>query len=238
MRQRRLPAALLAGLLALPRPALAGTITTPAIVAGTAAATPACLQWMPVGLCFWLYCSWSGCRVRSSVKVGHWPLQTWGGVYPRTGWTTQAEEPKAAALNAQRAGDIVTRTAQPHVYVALSGVSYLHNDVTTILDNWVRVGRGGLVNRWVPSFSGQKVWPPGPLLEGEPRTGTWQMLVPRLEARCRVFGTNDLASAAGWGGGRVDVGGDYAWNLWRPYQCCQRRGQVFLGDVNWIAYPP
>ena len=370
MRQHRLLAALLAGLLAFPGPGSAGTITTPAIVAGTAAATPACIRWMPVGLCFWLYCSWSGCRVRTSVKVGHynpdlavaaynelggnpwaeiratlglaqqaaatgllgallpvplesagnrtegttghrdhknlvfretdaighplaslsgvaagvgllcqsqttplfpyfqsgldalawrqevpeifypaslipglrevghWPLQTWGGVYPRTGWTTQAEEPKAAALNVQRAGDIVTRAAQPHVYVALSGDSYLHNDVTTILDNWVRVGRGGLVNRWVPSFSGQKVWPPGPLLEGEPRTGTWQMLVPRLEASCRVFGTNDLASAAGWGGGRVDVGGDYAWNLWRPYQCCQRRGQVFLGDVNWIAYPP
>ena len=50
-------------------------------------------------------------------EMGTWPLQTWGGVYPRTGWTTQAEEPKAAAINAQRAGDIVTRTGQPHVYV-------------------------------------------------------------------------------------------------------------------------
>jgi len=34
-------------------------------------------------------------------EIGSWPLQTWGGVYPRTGWTTQAEEPKAAAINAQ-----------------------------------------------------------------------------------------------------------------------------------------
>ena len=46
-------------------------------------------------------------------EVGHWPLQTWGGLYPRTGWTTQAEEPKGAAINAQRAGDIVTRTGSP-----------------------------------------------------------------------------------------------------------------------------
>ena len=49
-------------------------------------------------------------------EIGTWPLQTWGGVYPRTGWTTQTEEPKAAAINAQRAGDIVTRNGQPHIY--------------------------------------------------------------------------------------------------------------------------
>ena len=45
-------------------------------------------------------------------ELGQWPLHTWGGVYPRTGWTTQAEEPKAAAINAQRAGDIVTLDLQ------------------------------------------------------------------------------------------------------------------------------
>ena len=56
-------------------------------------------------------------------EIGTWPLQTWGGVYPRTGWTTQAEEPKAAAINAQRAGDIVTRTGQPHIYVPITGGS-------------------------------------------------------------------------------------------------------------------
>jgi hypothetical protein len=40
-------------------------------------------------------------------EIGTWLLQTWGSVHPRTGWTTQAEESKAAAINAQRAGDIV-----------------------------------------------------------------------------------------------------------------------------------
>jgi hypothetical protein len=53
-----------------------------------------------------------------------------------------------------------------------------------------------------------------------------------------VFGTNDLVGLAGWGGGRVDAAGDYVWNLWRPYQCCSRRGQWFLFDINWISYPP
>ena len=317
----------------------AGTITTPQIVSKTAAATFACMQWSPIGLCFWLDCSLFGCNVRSTLKIGHynpdlvvssynelggnpwleirntlglaqktaangllgallpvpigsagnrtegsvnnrdhknllfretdaighpqrifsgflpglicdsqtrpfipyfqsgidalawrqeipeifypasfipglrelghWPLQTWGGVFPRTGWTTQSEEPKAAALNAQRAGDIVTRTGQPHIYLPVTG----------------------------SSSRNQRVWPPGPLIETDPRTGTWQMLLPRTDNDCQVFGTNDLLSLTGWGAGRVDAGGDYVWNLWRPYQCCRRRGQFFLFDVNWATYP-
>jgi integrating conjugative element protein (TIGR03756 family) len=142
-------------------------------------------------------------------ELGTWPLQTWGGVYPRTGWTTQAEEPKAAALNAQRAGDIVTRTRQPHVYIPVTA-----------------------------SSSSLKVWPPGPLIEKDSSTGTWQMLVPKPEPTCDVFGTNDLASVAGWGGGRVDSEGDYVWNLWRPYQCCTSEGQLFLFSIDWMSYPP
>jgi integrating conjugative element protein (TIGR03756 family) len=93
-------------------------------------------------------------------EIGAWPLQTWGGVYPRTGWTVQAEEPKAAAINAQRAGDIVTRTVQTHLYLP-------------IFDS---------------SSSDQKVWPPGPLKETDHRTGTWQMLLPVAESSCGVFG--------------------------------------------------
>lgn len=320
----------------------AADISTAEIVAQTTEAALACMQWMPTGVCFWLRCSYSGCRVRTSVKIGQynpdfvvsaynelgenpwsdvrsilgsaqrsaasgelgwlgnvpvdsagnrtegsstpqqhknlvyretdaighplssivglvsslgyscasqttsfvpyfqsaldalawrqdipevlypeswapgmrevgtWPLQTWGGVYPRTGWTTQAEEPKAAALNAQRAGDIVTRSAQPHVYLPLSA----------------------------PSASNQRVWPPGELIETDASTGTWQMLAPQAETSCAVFGSNDLASAAGWGGGRVDPEGDYVWTLWRPYQCCRRRGQLFLYSIDWTEYPP
>ena len=318
----------------------AGLTTTPQIIAQTTSGALTCMHWMPIGMCFWLYCSLSGCRVRTSLKVGHynpdlvvsaynelggnpwaeiratlglaqktaatgllgsllpvpidnagnrtegsseqrdhknllfretdaighpmnaltgvvsgtgllcqsqttpffpyflsgldalswrqevpeifypaswipglreigtWPVQTWGSVYPRTGWTTQAEEPKAAALNAQRAGDIVTRTGQPHVYVPVTS-----------------------------SSGSMKVWSPGPLMEKDRSTGTWQMLLPLSESSCNVFGTNDLASLAGWGGGRVDSEGDYVWNLWRPYKCCERRGQWFLFDIDWIAYP-
>ena len=370
MRASGCRALLLAVILLVPVAGTGGTITTPGIVAGTTAAALSCMRWMPIGLCFWLHCSWSGCRVRTSLKIGHfnpdlvvssynelggnpwveiratlglaqraaatgllgallpvplesvgnrtegsgdkrdhknlifreadaighplaslsgiaagvgmlcqsqtapflpyfqsgldalawrqevpeifypasllpglreigsWPLQTWGSVHPRTGWTTQSEEPKAAAINAQRAGDILTRGGQPHVYVSLSGDAYMHNDIITLIDDWVDDGIGGMTSQWFPSFSGQRVWPPGPLVERDQRTGTWQMLVPHAESSCNLFGTDDRASPAGWGGGRVDSEGDYAWNLWRPYKCCRRRGQWFLFDIDWFSYPP
>src|SRR5690606_10498638 len=114
------------------------------------------------------------------------------------------------ALNAQRAGDIVTRLEQPHVYVPLTASGSLD----------------------------QQVWPPGPLAETDPTTGTWQMLLPVADSGCEVFGVNDLASVSGWGGGRVDPEGDYVWNLWRPYQCCERAGEVFLLSIDWLPYPP
>lgn len=317
----------------------AATVTTPSIIQRTTTAVLSCLRWTPIGICFWLRCGFTGCRVRSSLKVGHYnpdlvvaayttlganpwleirstlgaaqraaaigvlgrampfpiesganrtegdvqrrdhrnllfretdaighpistftrfnvgvicesqaqpfapyyqsgidalawrsPLpeslypasvipglrelgsgsfQTWGSVYPRNGWTTQAEEPKAAALNAQRVGDIVTRTGQPHLYRPLSG----------------------------PRTSRQKIWPPGPLVERNARTGTWQMLSPKLDSTCNVFGTDDRASLTSWSSGRVDTQGDYVWNLWRPYQCCNARGQWFLFSLDWTLYP-
>ncbi len=316
----------------------ASDISTSEIVSRTAEAAIACMQWTPVGLCFWLDCGWFSCRIETSLKIGHynpdlvvssynelgrnpwremrgilgpiqqravrsllgrlsklpvgsagnrteghagrgdhanlvfretdaighpgglfswpdnlicdsqarvmqpyflsgldalawrralpealypasnipglrevgrWPIQTWGGVFPRTGWTIQAEGPKAAALTAQRAGDIVTRSNQPHIYRALGE----------------------------PNNSGQRIWAPGELLENDASTGYWQMLSPVTDRDCQVFGKDDLASMSGWGGGRVDTGGDYTWNLWRPYQCCQRAGQFFLFDINWVDYP-
>lgn len=326
-------------MLALSLPAGAASIRSPEIIAGTAEASFACLQWRATGLCLWLDCGIFGCRVRTTLKVGHynpdlvvsnyntlggnpwleiratlgiaqasaarsvlgaltgtvigsagnrtegtdrhdhrnlifretdaighpglnlafpvlpaslrcvsqarpftpyflsgldalawrstvpeslypaslipglrevgsWPRSTWGSVYPRTGWSIQAEEPKAAALTAQRVGDIVTRRNQPHVYQPLTG----------------------------PASSRQRVWAPGALVENDPDTGMWQMLAPVADRDCYVFGEDGLAMQS-WANGRVDPEGDYVWNLWRPYECCQRRGQWFLGDINWTEYP-
>ena len=121
-------------------------------------------------------------------------LNLWGNVYPRGGLLHQVDDHKASAVVAQRAGDIVTRRGQLHVYQPL-----------------LASARDGY-------------WPAGALVESDASTGKWQRLTPGLSNSCQVFPhAGPLPQAQQ---------GDYAWALWRPYSCCQRRGQVFLGSVD------
>jgi integrating conjugative element protein (TIGR03756 family) len=118
----------------------------------------------------------------------------WGHVYPRGGFLHQADDYKSAAVVAQRAGDVVTRKGQPHVYRPL-----------------LADARDGY-------------WPAGELMESDASTGKWQELTPTLSTACAVFPHDDTKVQA--------QRGDYAWALWRPYACCERKGQVFLGSTD------
>lgn len=142
-------------------------------------------------------------------EIGHWPFNTWGALYPRTGWTIQSSVPKAAAVTAQRVGDIVTRLGEPHLYFPLTGEA----------DN------------------GQyRVWEPDGLLENTRSQGYWEVLAPIPEPTCQVFGENDVLAFRDWGGGRVTGDGRYYYTLWRPYKCCEIRG-LFLVSIDFIPYP-
>lgn len=141
-------------------------------------------------------------------EIGRWPLFTWGSVYPRCGWTNQPSPPKAAAVIAQRAAD-----------VAING---------GLLRVRTPIGR---------SASHQKRWGPPALREANGSTGKWQMIHPRKQSFCEAFGSNDLFSISDWGGGKVAKKNAYLWVLWRPYKCCARRGQVFLGSDDVHGYP-
>jgi len=121
-------------------------------------------------------------------------LNLWGNVYPRGGFLHQTDDHKASAVVAQRAGDIVTRRGQLHVYQPLLANAH---------DGY---------------------WPAGALMETDASTGKWQELTPRLSSTCAVFPHSGSLTQA--------QQGDYAWALWRPYACCERRGQVFLGSVD------
>ncbi len=187
-------------------------------------------------------------------EIGNFPWNTWGAVYPRSGFVTSAEDPKAGAVAAQRAGDIVTRAFQPHVYVPVAAGTILTGSWWRI-DNWVTLADGGgnpvldaageLIqqNQWEPGFSGMRVWRPPPLQERgfttrpARRSGLWQMLTPIPEATCNAFGANDTVSLTGWSFLKNINDGDYAWNLWRPYKCCRRVGQTFLYSIDVIDYP-
>lgn len=126
---------------------------------------------------------------------GRLSLDLWGNLYPRGGFTHQADDYKGAAIAAQRAGDIVTRRGQPHVYIPLL------------------------------AGSKQGYWPAGALQETDASTGKWQQLAPTISTSCNVFPDSKITH-------QQAEDGAYAWALWRPYSCCQRRGQVFLGSTG------
>lgn len=121
----------------------------------------------------------------------------WGALYPRGGFVQQPDDYKAAAVIAQRAGDVVTRRGQPHVYQPLLAKSK-------------------------PGY-----WPAGELREGDARSGQWQQLQPALSMTCAVFPQPGALPQA--------EDGAYVWALWRPYSCCKRQGQLFLGSTEWSS---
>lgn len=131
--------------------------------------------------------------------VGSGFHQQWGPVFPRTGFILQKDDAKAAAVIAQRVGDMVTRTGQPHVYTPLTDNNY------------------------------SRTWLPGELRENDAGTGLWQMLAPKLDRQCYVFGQNDVFSTA-WSQGRHSEDNRYAFTLWRPYECCKKKGS-WLFDI-------
>jgi len=125
---------------------------------------------------------------------------TWAGLYPRIGFVNQGHDYKAGVVTAQRAADIVTRTNQPHVY-------------------WPMV--------W---SSSRGYWPPGEVVEANSSTHKWQQLVPKGNSgACIVFpDIDDVFSITDPFNSRVNEKSGYAWNLWRPYRCCEREGSVLL----------
>jgi integrating conjugative element protein (TIGR03756 family) len=135
--------------------------------------------------------------------VGSGFYQEWGSVFPRTGFIMQKDDVKAAAVIAQRVGNIVTQTGEPHVYSALDGNNY------------------------------SRTWLPGELLENDRNTGVWQMLAPKQDKKCYVFGANDVYSKP-WSHGRTSEDNRYAFALWRPYQCCEKKG-AWLFDIPFKA---
>jgi len=132
------------------------------------------------------------------------PLGTWGSLYPRSGFLIQAHDYKAAAVTAQRAANVITQRDQPHVYRPM-----------------VADPRDGY-------------WPPGEAIEDSPDTAQWQRLLPEPESECHLFAEiNDLAAGLSDPyAERLSEHGDYVWNLWRPYECCEAAGDILLFSID------
>ncbi|CAM3461848.1 putative exported protein [Xenorhabdus nematophila ATCC 19061] len=65
------------------------TLNTAQIVASSI--SPACIQWRVSGICYWLFCSWHGCTVKTSVKVTHFLPQAVVSTYHAPGGNPWSE---------------------------------------------------------------------------------------------------------------------------------------------------
>ncbi len=94
------------------------------------------------------------------------------------------------------------------------------------------VTRRGQIHVYQPLLAKAKdgYWPAGAVVEGDASTGKWQELAPVRASDCAVFPNNHPHTQA--------QRGDYAWALWRPYTCCERRGQIFLGSIDFPKPAP
>lgn len=73
-------------------------------------------------------------------------------------------------------------------------------------------------------------WLPGELVENDADTGVWQMVAPYQDDQCYVFGENDVFKKR-WSHKRTSEDNSYAFNVWRPYECCKKKG-AFLFKVD------
>lgn len=186
-------------------------------------------------------------------EIGNWPQNSWSPVFPRTGFVWQAEDAKAAAVAVQRAADIVTQPNQARVYVPFGYNGHrrvIHGDPSASSREACEQS-GGLWHSGSPAPELPRCAPPAPLAacttatppppHVEPghcrqqaqiawlpaineRNARWQMLSPRVQSRCETFG-----SPLDWSFDKTSKDGSYAWNLWRPYECCVPGKGKFIG---------
>lgn len=130
-------------------------------------------------------------------------VDDWGSVYPRTGVIDQPADAKAAAVIAQRAAEIATRGAQPHVYNPLNTNDSCGDHCQT----WEAV-------------------------ENDLNT-QFQMVYPNTENTCAAFGENDMTSPQPWGQSAAIKGdGNYTWIMWRHYKGCIPGQGTYIGSID------
>lgn len=134
-------------------------------------------------------------------------LTYWGQVYPRCGWVVHPYDAITGAVMAHRAAEIVTGAPSLHVAVPAG------------------------------DDCGEKCWAPPAMEANKIKTHKFQSLFPIYEKTARPFG----GDAADWAS--AQIGGRpgrnkfneqaYVYALWRPYKCCEKKGQKYLGSIDW-----
>ena len=90
----------------------AAALETTAIVSSVASSD--CLDYRIVGLCYWLYCTYGGCSVRTSVKVRHYVPDAVVSSYANTGENPWNEVRSMSQPNGEAQGGGDGTTNQEH----------------------------------------------------------------------------------------------------------------------------
>lgn len=72
-------------------------------------------------------------------------------------------------------------------------------------------------------MSAEGYWPSASLNQNDRDTGIWQMLYPKKDNDCQRFPYSGNPSIS-----RRSSDGNYVWNFWKSYKCCQRAGQRLI----------
>lgn len=290
-------------------------ITTASII--PSAASYNCMDYKVVGVCLWLYCGWSGCRIRTSVKVGHFVPELVVSSYENTGknpWVEIAavSPPTGEAIGGGRStGDVeptmhqqlrfknvdaighpgasmfnhfasqfgftcqgATQSMRPYFVSTLDALAWRSGIPESVYpealipgrrelgqtgDLWGNIfPRSGFISQThdyksaalmaqraadIVTREGQPhvyqpvirrassrdgYWPPGPVKEGS-ENHQWQDLYPHRSNSCAIWPDRSPQHTYSE---RLDEGGDYAFALWRRYECCQRRGFELIDHYN------
>lgn len=96
------------------------------------------------------------------------------------------------------------------------------------------VSRKGQLHIYISATKSSKrdgKWYPKEVKEGDESTHKWQMLSPKMTSSCSIFPDGGVVSGYG---DKLSKTENYSWALWRPYSCCKKQGQIFLGNTDWI----
>ncbi|MGL4724664.1 MAG: TIGR03756 family integrating conjugative element protein [Scandinavium sp.] len=93
------------------------------------------------------------------------------------------------------------------------------------------ITRNGQPHVYLPEVGSSRAgyWPPSPVQESKPGNHAWQRLSPVMSTTCAMFPDHTFTD---FSAERQSRDGGYVWALWRPYACCRRRGQTFLGSTG------
>ncbi len=137
----------------------------------------------------------------------------WGYVYPRMGSVSNQSQYRSAALTAFRAVDIATNDSGIHT----NNGSWPPNKGNTNRDFGITE-----------------------IDENNLDSHKFQMNYPRMNGKSSCYNFPDktfdenmlITDITPTSGALLDQKNTYIWTLWRQYKCCSRKGQVFLGKLE------